>query len=163
VERYDAAVLSGDDAEVDLARRAMSGRRQAVEQAKVRLQAATDALTAAEQPESEESEEMVLARLWESLCASVSGAGDDVKALREALADHFDHFALRHDREGGVQVFPWLSVEAIVRSRQDRSILRAHTVLASEPASTNPGGYCGLGGTGVSCPIGLGVSPSGAA
>ena len=22
----------------------------------------------------------------------------------------------------------------------------------------NPGGYCGLGGTGVSCPIGLGVS-----
>jgi peptide-methionine (S)-S-oxide reductase len=27
----------------------------------------------------------------------------------------------------------------------------------------NPGGYCGLGGTGVSCPIGLGVSPSGAA
>ncbi|HEV8016612.1 MAG TPA: peptide-methionine (S)-S-oxide reductase MsrA [Stellaceae bacterium] len=24
----------------------------------------------------------------------------------------------------------------------------------------NPGGYCGLGGTGVSCPIGLGVTPS---
>ena len=24
----------------------------------------------------------------------------------------------------------------------------------------NPGGYCGLGGTGVSCPIGLGASPS---
>jgi len=24
----------------------------------------------------------------------------------------------------------------------------------------NPGGYCGLGGTGVSCPIGLTVSPS---
>jgi peptide-methionine (S)-S-oxide reductase len=23
--------------------------------------------------------------------------------------------------------------------------------------SKNPGGYCGLGGTGVSCPIGLGV------
>ncbi|HEX9559214.1 MAG TPA: peptide-methionine (S)-S-oxide reductase, partial [Reyranella sp.] len=22
----------------------------------------------------------------------------------------------------------------------------------------NPGGYCGLGGTGVSCPIGLGVA-----
>lgn len=24
----------------------------------------------------------------------------------------------------------------------------------------NPGGYCGLGGTGVSCPIGIGVAPS---
>jgi len=24
----------------------------------------------------------------------------------------------------------------------------------------NPGGYCGLGGTGVACPIGLGVSPT---
>jgi peptide-methionine (S)-S-oxide reductase len=24
----------------------------------------------------------------------------------------------------------------------------------------NPGGYCGLGGTGVSCPVGLGASPS---
>ena len=24
----------------------------------------------------------------------------------------------------------------------------------------NPGGYCGLGGTGVSCPIGLGVTAS---
>jgi peptide-methionine (S)-S-oxide reductase len=24
----------------------------------------------------------------------------------------------------------------------------------------NPGGYCGLGGTGVSCPVGLGVSPA---
>ena len=24
----------------------------------------------------------------------------------------------------------------------------------------NPGGYCGLGGTGVSCPIGLGVTPA---
>jgi peptide-methionine (S)-S-oxide reductase len=24
----------------------------------------------------------------------------------------------------------------------------------------NPGGYCGLGGTGVACPVGLGVSPS---
>jgi DNA invertase Pin-like site-specific DNA recombinase len=66
VERYDAAVLAGDDAEVDLARRAMSARRQAAEQAKVRLQAAADALTAAEQPESEESEETVLARLWEA-------------------------------------------------------------------------------------------------
>jgi peptide-methionine (S)-S-oxide reductase len=27
----------------------------------------------------------------------------------------------------------------------------------------NPGGYCGLGGTGVSCPIGLAVSPSASA
>jgi DNA invertase Pin-like site-specific DNA recombinase len=155
VERYDAAVLAGDDAEVDLARRAMSARRQAAEQAKVRLQAATDALTAAEQPESLESEETVLARLWESLSASVSSAGDDAKALREALAEHFDHFALRHDRAGGVQVFPWLSVEAIMRSRQDRSILRAHAVLASKSAPANPGGYCGLGGTGVACPVGL--------
>ena len=25
----------------------------------------------------------------------------------------------------------------------------------------NPGGYCGLGGTGVSCPIGTGVAPRG--
>jgi peptide-methionine (S)-S-oxide reductase len=25
----------------------------------------------------------------------------------------------------------------------------------------NPGGYCGLGGTGVSCPIGVGVAPAG--
>jgi peptide-methionine (S)-S-oxide reductase len=24
----------------------------------------------------------------------------------------------------------------------------------------NPGGYCGLGGTGVSCPVGLGVAAS---
>jgi peptide methionine sulfoxide reductase MsrA len=24
----------------------------------------------------------------------------------------------------------------------------------------NPNGYCGLGGTGVSCPVGLGVQPS---
>lgn len=135
----------------------MSARRQAAEQAKVRLQAATDALTAAEQPESEESEEMVLARLWESLSTSASGAGHDVQALREALGDHFDHFALRHDREGGVQVFPWLSVEAIMRSRQDRSILQAHAVLASKSAPANPGGYCGLGGTGVACPIGLTV------
>jgi DNA invertase Pin-like site-specific DNA recombinase len=155
VERYDAAVLSADDAEIDLACTATSGRRQAAEQAKVRLQAATDALTAAEQPETEESEEMVLARLWESLSASVSNAGDDVKALREALADHFDHFALRHDRDGGVQVFPWLSVEAIMRSRHERSILRAHTVLASKSAASNPGGYCGLGGTGVACPVGI--------
>ena len=27
----------------------------------------------------------------------------------------------------------------------------------------NPGGYCGIGGTGVSCPIGLGVTADGAA
>ena len=155
VGRYDTAVLSGDDVEVDLARRAMSGRRQAAEQARVRLQAATDALTASEQPESEQSEEIVLARLWESLSASVGGAGDDVKALREALADHFDHFGIRHDGEGGVMVYPWLSVEAIIRSRQDQSILRAHSVLASKSAPSNPGGYCGLGGTGVSCPVGL--------
>ena len=25
----------------------------------------------------------------------------------------------------------------------------------------NPGGYCGIGGTGVTCPIGLGVVASG--
>jgi hypothetical protein len=91
----------------------------------------------------------------------VSGAGDDVKALREALAEHFDHFALRHDRAGGVQVFPWLSVEAIMRSRQDRSILRAHAVLAApKSAPANPGGYCGLGGTGVACPVGLLSGPA---
>jgi peptide-methionine (S)-S-oxide reductase len=30
-----------------------------------------------------------------------------------------------------------------------------------EYLAKNPGGYCGVGGTGVACPIGLGVSVGG--
>jgi DNA invertase Pin-like site-specific DNA recombinase len=160
VERYDAAVLAGDDGQVELASRAMAARKQAAERAALRQRAALDALATSQKPESDESAETALARLWESLSGSVASAGDDAKALNAALREHFDHFGLRHDRAGGVQVYPFLSVDAILQSRLDPTILRAHSMLAAAPisASTNPNGYCGLGGTGVSCPVGLSTS-----
>jgi hypothetical protein len=36
----------------------------------------------------------------------------------------------------------------------------ANSAPAKSEPERNPGGYCGLGGTGVACPIGLAVQPS---
>jgi peptide-methionine (S)-S-oxide reductase len=44
---------------------------------------------------------------------------------------------------------------------QPLSVPDRHERYHQQHLAKNPNGYCGLGGTGVSCPIGLGVSSEG--
>jgi DNA invertase Pin-like site-specific DNA recombinase len=118
VERYDAAVVAGDESKIELAERAMAQRKLAARQAATRHEAATDAL-ATEDQQPEEDAEVALARLYETLSARLGGARDDVRALNTALREHFDEMRLATGEDGQIQITPVLSAAAVQGLQRD--------------------------------------------
>jgi site-specific DNA recombinase len=112
-DKYDAAVIAGDEAEIALAKRAWVRRCQIAERASLRQQAATDALAAqVEQPEADA--DLALAQLWQSLSGGLKAAAGDVKAMNAALQETFDAFELHRDASE-LRIQPVLSEVAAVQ------------------------------------------------
>jgi DNA invertase Pin-like site-specific DNA recombinase len=124
--RYDAALEAGDEAEVDLARRAWRERSEAAERAALRQRAAEDAL-AADEPEPDA--ELVLARILSALSGEMGAAKSDVAALNGVLRSWFDRFELgRTTEHGRVRVVPVFGYDAaleFVRRRFEQRIRRS--------------------------------------
>jgi DNA invertase Pin-like site-specific DNA recombinase len=119
VGEYDAAVVAGDKAGVDLSKKAWEQRRRTVERAALRQQAAADALASvAEEPEDDA--EHALARMWEALSGELDAVRTETAALNAVLQEWFDSFVLERTEDGRIRVVPVLRYEAtlkIVRRR----------------------------------------------
>ncbi|MGO8904867.1 MAG: zinc ribbon domain-containing protein [Solirubrobacteraceae bacterium] len=93
-----------------------------------------------------------LATLKRAVTAGAEGA-PDVAALRSVIGDLFTSVDLVANGDGH-ELRPWLRLE-IADEDPEGSLMPVGHELPINDAAINPGGYCGLGGTGVSCPVGL--------
>ncbi len=110
-ERYDVAVEAGDQAEIDLAKRAWIERRKTAERAGVRQRAAEDALAAASD-QAVEDDEGARARMWQALSGDLDAVRDERAALNAALRRWFSDFVLRREEDGELCIVPVLTVDA---------------------------------------------------
>lgn len=119
VAKYDAAVVEGNEAAIDMAEEAWKGRRQAAKRAGLRQRAAEDALAAAvEQPEGDA--DVALARMWEALSGELDAVKGETAALNAALRRWFERFELHRDADGRLRVVPVLGIDAA------RELVRQH-------------------------------------
>ena len=127
-DRYDAATVDDDEDGLELARRALAKRRENIQRASTRLQAAEDALTSLDDGLEGDSADLAIGRLWQSLSDGVETAAGDVKAMNGCLRETFDAFELHRDA-GGLRIVPVLSAEAVARALRDAS--SPHRVTAT--------------------------------
>ena len=91
-ERYERALEEGDDAAAEIALTAVKRKRDEVRKARLRLDAALDALRADDQPDDTD----VMAKVWHTLSGRVTEADGEVRKLNAALREWFDGFELHH-------------------------------------------------------------------
>lgn len=116
-ERATAEFADADDAdERALLKDAAKVKRAEAKRERARADAALDALN---QPQPEASDRDVMEQLWATLSDSVKNAGEDLKVLNAALRETFDRFELRHNRDDGFTVVPYLSVAATRRALRE--------------------------------------------
>jgi hypothetical protein len=97
--RYDAAVEAGDQAEIDLAKRAWTERRKTAERAGTRQQAAEDALAGAAE-QAIEDDEGARAQMWQALSGDLDAVRSERAALNAALRRWFSDFVLGTEDDG---------------------------------------------------------------
>jgi len=118
VAKYDAAVVEGNEAAIDMAEEAWKGRRRAAKRAGLRQRAAEDALSATGgQPEGDA--DLALARMWEALSGDLDAVKGETVELNAALTRWFERFEL-HRGDGRLRVVPVLSIDAA------RELVRQH-------------------------------------
>lgn len=127
-DRYDAAAVADDENELELARRALAKRRENIERAGTRLQAAEDALAGLDDGLEGDGADLAIAQLLQTLSSGLEAAAGDVKAMNGSLRETFDAFEL-HREAGQLRIVPILSGEAVARALRDAS--SAHRVTAT--------------------------------
>jgi DNA invertase Pin-like site-specific DNA recombinase len=108
--RYDAALEAGDQAEIDLTKRAWTERRKTAERAVVRQRAAEDALADAGEQIAEDGE-AALAWMWQALSGDLDAVRNERAALNAALRRWFSDFVLSRE-DGELRIVPVLSTDA---------------------------------------------------
>ncbi len=125
---YAAAAITGDENELELARRALPKCRENMQRAGIRLKAAEDALAGLDDGFEGDGADLAIARLWQSLSGGLSASAGDVKAMNATLRETFDAFELHRDA-GGLRIVPVLSGDAVARALRDAS--SPHRVTAT--------------------------------
>ncbi len=122
-DRYERALAAGDEAEVNLAKRAWNAQQQVAERAAVRRRAAEDAL-AATLDEPTEDPDALLARVWRSVAGDMAAAEADVAALNAVLRRYFDRFEIGRATDGDVRIVPVFSYDRALELVRQRFVER---------------------------------------
>jgi DNA invertase Pin-like site-specific DNA recombinase len=118
-----------DDDERALLKDAAKAKRREAAQARTRMDAALDALARAEE-EPDADADRALARVWESLSASIADAKGDVKVINAALHERFERFELHRDH-----IVPVLRADVLWGAARERADEPPYKLYAPSPAA----------------------------